>query len=624
MIQSSFRGASLHDSIRSMRLALLLSLLVPTTVFGSGEAEDSGIDSRIIPAATAFSGGIEAPHIHRDVQSGDLPLREERLPPDENAFEDSDSSGQYLPTIRIIGLGSVSDVDCDGHATPARAPRSISVDERLTLLTTDGYFPNLARLVEPKKSSEGVDVWLRQSKWSDGTPVTASDIVFSLEVISYGVVQPLMRYIDTQPTAREVLDDHVEINFGSSVSDVEFLLNQIEIYPAHTAEPFLKKLLKDGVESDSWASKFRFCARRAAISPILGPYVFESYDGHRTVLYRANPYYFKIDRNGRQQPYFEHVVYYVAEDLATLEAHAMAAAIDVPLIVELPPDAIHAVESLVRTREGLKIEIHKRSGRGSAAAYFFNCHDSRYGSLFQSYEFRRATLYALDRQQLVDVVYRPSITGVRPQTSIVHWNGYDIGDEHRYDIDAARDLLSQVSDDGHLQFSISVAEEDHLAVEVAAIVAMGWEALDIEATVRPVPRDELKSSEHSHEYQVILRSFYIPESLARTYPGVLVSPYLDNDIWATEREHTDEQCHPHHLLAAKIQDWHIETRGLQSIEETYRVQTAAMLREHQDMLLTIGLVSPLPDIDVVGKELSSLRNKIRSGAETYFVPASEN
>ena len=120
------------------------------------------------------------------------------------------------------------------------------------------------------------------ARFSDGTPVTAHDVVFSHYLL---LEQGLPSYAEVVgeliPTV-EALDDHtVKFTFGEDVPRKN-LINQAGGTP---------------VWSQAWyeATGARLDEARMEISPGSGPYMLDSYDVGRQIVYRRNPEYWGWD-----------------------------------------------------------------------------------------------------------------------------------------------------------------------------------------------------------------------------------------------------------------------------------------------------------------------------------------
>ena len=563
--------------------------------------------------------GSEAPWF---VSMADLPPLEERLP--SNPFTVHGYHGVYASRISIIGTFNVNVVDCStvvpgATETPTDRPRSISIDERLTLLGSEGYVYNVANDIE-FDNEKTVDVFIRPIKWSDGVILTAHDVAFSLELATkHGVYQPIFRYAPEPSQVIVKADHHVQIVFPESVANVDFLMSQIEIYPRHVWESTVDNLLSTNAASRERSRHFRICARNARILPSLGAYIFDSYNrdgGAHRIVYRANPYYFKVDEVGRQQPYFETAEHIVVDSVQAMLDYA-ATFTDEPLVIELPGTALDHIDRFLEM-DNLRTRTFAVRGRGSALAYLFNYADADHAQLFQSPDFRRATLLAIDREAIKQI-YRPAVTGVRVQTATLDWRVATAQDPYVQDLTRALELV-EGTDFGSLQedeFTISVIAHDTAASEAAELIEADWYELGIDATVERVTRQEMYRREREHDFDVILRPQYLHEELARQEPGWLVPPFMHREVGDTWKAYGQIRTDPCHLAEA-VMKWISDTQYRDRDEAQYVESTQLLLDEYEQMMLIIGIVSPLPNVDLYGDQLDSILEDNRRGGDSYY------
>ncbi len=177
--------------------------------------------------------------------------------------------------------------------------------------------PRLAAAMPEAMDEQGL-VWevpLREDVvWSDGEPLTADDVVFTMNRIIYNNDIPTSQRFswllddtdpDTgRPVTRQVKVERVDrfrVRYTLPYSWAYFFdtLSQ-DIYPRHALEP----ALDDGRFSSMWDLS---TDPREVIGS--GMYTLQSYrDGERIVLER-NPLYFRFNRFGDRMPYIERIVY---------------------------------------------------------------------------------------------------------------------------------------------------------------------------------------------------------------------------------------------------------------------------------------------------------------------------
>ncbi|WP_372886079.1 extracellular solute-binding protein [Shimia sp.] len=148
-----------------------------------------------------------------------------------------------------------------------------------------------------------------EARFSDGGPVTAHDVVFSHNLLLEQGLPSYAQAVKKRVLSAEALDDHrVRFTFADGISR-RSLIDQVGGVP---------------VWSKAWfeASGARLDEPRLETSPGSGPYMVDSYDVNRRIVYRRNPDYWgwhlPINR-GRHN--FDRIrIEYFADDSAAFEA----------------------------------------------------------------------------------------------------------------------------------------------------------------------------------------------------------------------------------------------------------------------------------------------------------------
>lgn len=148
-----------------------------------------------------------------------------------------------------------------------------------------------------------------EARFSDGGPVTAHDVVFSHNLLLEQGLPSYAQAVKKRVLSAEALDDHrVRFTFADGISR-RSLIDQVGGVP---------------VWSKAWfeATGARLDEPRLETSPGSGPYMVDSYDVNRRIVYRRNPDYWgwhlPINR-GRHN--FDRIrIEYFADDSAAFEA----------------------------------------------------------------------------------------------------------------------------------------------------------------------------------------------------------------------------------------------------------------------------------------------------------------
>jgi microcin C transport system substrate-binding protein len=149
----------------------------------------------------------------------------------------------------------------------------------------------------------------KEARFSDGTPVTANDVLFSHNLLLDEGLKSYGDAVRARIPKAEVIDDHtIKFYFTEGISR-RSLIDQVGAVP---------------VWSEKWykESGAKLDESRLNISPGSGPYVLDSVDVNRSVVYKRNPDYWGWDlpiNKGRHN--FDAIrIEYFADQTAAFEA----------------------------------------------------------------------------------------------------------------------------------------------------------------------------------------------------------------------------------------------------------------------------------------------------------------
>lgn len=168
----------------------------------------------------------------------------------------------------------------------------------------------LAHTVEYPESKEWVIFHMRpEARFSDGTPLTAHDVVFSHNLFLEQGLPSYAQAVSARVTSAEALDDHtVKFTFADGISR-RSLIDQVGATP---------------VFSQAWYEETgaRLDESRMEISPGSGPYMLDSFEVNRRITYRRNPDYWANDlpQNRGRHNFDEIRIEYFADGAAAFEA----------------------------------------------------------------------------------------------------------------------------------------------------------------------------------------------------------------------------------------------------------------------------------------------------------------
>ncbi|CUH52400.1 extracellular solute-binding protein [Shimia marina] len=150
----------------------------------------------------------------------------------------------------------------------------------------DTYGEAYGLLAESLEYDEG-KTWVifhmrKNAKFSDGTPVTAHDVLFSHNLLLEQGLPSYAQAVKKRIPRAEVIDDHtIKFYFTEGISR-RSLIDQVGGVP---------------VWSKKWYEETgaRLDEPRMETSPGSGPYVIDSYDVNRRIVYKRNPEYWAKD-----------------------------------------------------------------------------------------------------------------------------------------------------------------------------------------------------------------------------------------------------------------------------------------------------------------------------------------
>lgn len=365
----------------------------------------------------------ESTSLKPQVDAGDLPPIAERLPETPLVITPTEKPGKQGGDWKhaLMGTGGLSMlVRYQGY-------------DPLVRFTPDwsGIEPNVAESYEVSDDSKEYTFHLREGhKWSDGEPFTTEDIRFWYEdIVLNEDITPagLNEWRAGGKLGKlEIIDDHTfKVTFdepkGFFLQQLAWADNdQMVRTPAHYLKQFhidhnpqADELAKEqGLEG--WvamfqrefgpgANEFFLNSKR----PTLAAWDFEVAPGENTeqAIAVRNPYYFKIDSEGTQLPYFDRVVYQIVNDPEVLLLKTLQGEVDMmdqyiatptnkPVLFDGKADGDYDFYTLKETAANVMVfQLN------------LNHPDPVKNELFNTRSFREALSHAIDRQVLIDAVF---------------------------------------------------------------------------------------------------------------------------------------------------------------------------------------------------------------------------
>ena len=279
---------------------------------------------------------------------------------------------------------------------------SLLTDARLVQLdpATDTPQPWLAESVA-RTSDTTVEVVLRPNlRFSDGSPVTADDVVWSLKAgyeTPTGGIGPAMRIGADAITARAESDRKVVFTLPRPWGPAVRLLEVLPILPRAVIEPALA------------SGTFASACPMTAPCPGVGPFVIKSYDAGERVVLARNPHYWRTGDNGVRLPYLDTLTLATVPDQNTELLRLTGGEADL-LQSELRPEDLRAVRPEADQR---RLVLHDLGPALDRTLLWFNLGPAPLPparAFLRDDRFRMAVSLSVDRQGLAESVYLGAAT----------------------------------------------------------------------------------------------------------------------------------------------------------------------------------------------------------------------
>ena len=237
--------------------------------------------------------------------------------------------------------------------------------------------------------------------WSDGTPFTSADVVFTFQAVYDPKVNSILASalkVNGQPLKVSAPDPRTVVvtlpaTFGPGIA----ILDNLHLVPKHKLEAAFR--------NGTFAQALAVTTPPAELA-LLGPFVLRSYEPGQRIVFDRNPRYWKKDAAGVQLPYADQLVLEVVPDQNAELLRLQAGQIDM-MQQQIRPEDVATLRPLVDQGKARVIEL----GVGTDPdLLFFNLRtsywqkDPRRDWILRK-EFRKAISHAVDREAYANTVF---------------------------------------------------------------------------------------------------------------------------------------------------------------------------------------------------------------------------
>lgn len=605
------------------------------------------IVAAMTPVGAVAASYIETPVFAADVAAGKLPPVAERLPktPHLRPMNQMDQTiGRHGGTMTML-MARPKDIRLMivyGYARLVSYGRDLSIG------------PDILRDMEVEDGRK-FTLHLRPGhKWSDGAPFTTEDFRYYWEdVANHDMLAPTgppaVLRVNGKPPVVTIIDE-TTIRYEWESPNPAFLpalagARPLYIYrPAHYLRKYharYKDVAKLNAKAKkkgqrNWASlhnKLDHQYKNKNIRlPSLQPWVNTTKGPSEQYVFKRNPYYHKVDPEGRQLPYIDRVVFGIASGkiipakVGTGQADLQARYLRFDNFTFLKRN---------EKKSGFNTRLW-RTGKGAHMALFpnLNTNDPVWRKLLRDVRFRRAMSLAINRHELNRVIYfglaLEAQNTVLPDSPLFrekyqkNWTQFDIAEANRL-LDSLglekRDSrgIRLLPDGRPLDIIVESTGESTEEADVLELIQDSWRLVGAKLHTKPTQREVMRN---------------------RIYAGetvMAISSGMDNGLPTADMD--PEELAPTSQVQYQWPKWgqHHETMGrtgavidmpkpkrLKALHEQWLRATSSETREaiwhdmlaiHADQLYSIGLIAGVLQPVVVR---TTMRNVPIKGIYTWM------
>ncbi len=598
-----------------------------------------------LPIATAAAEYGESPSLTALVTEGKLPPVAERLPekPFVVAMDGGRTVGKYGGELNML-MARTKDV------------RQMVVYGYARLVKYDRNFELVPDILEAVEVQDGRIFTLRLRKghkWSDGEPFTTEDFRYWWEDVANNPElapsgPPVTLRVNGELPKVEVIDEET-IRYGWSAPNPRFLpalarAAPLYIYrPAHYLKKYhaaygdLAQLNAQATElgQRDWSAlhnKLDNMYKNDNVElPTLQPWMNTTSGSAERFIFERNPYFHRVDPDGKQLPYIDRVVMQMANS-KIIPAKTGTGESDLQARYLRFDNYTFLRENQERNKFRTLLW---RIGKGSHLTLFPNLNsvDPEWRKLFRDVRFRRALSFSIDRDEINQVIYfglaLPTQNTVLPQSPLFKpeyqtaWTSFDLKQAN-----ALLDELGLTERDGAglrllpdgrpMELTVETAGESTEQTDALALIRDSWKKIGIALYISPSQRDVARLRIYSGEAMMSMweglenglpSADTVPDELAPTRQEQYQWPKWGQYVETSGKSGEPADMDKPKELGALLNQWYATTD-----REEKRAIWHKMLHIWSDQIFTIGIVSGVMQPVVVD---AKLRNVPEEGMYTW-------
>jgi len=593
---------------------------------------------------------IETPSLQDQVAAGKLPPVHQRLP-EEPAIAEFDGkeqvSGRHGGVLTLL-MGRKKDIRqmvVYGYA------RLVGYDTNFNLV------PDILKSVEEIEGRIFTFHLRKGHRWSDGQPFTTEDFRYYFEESATSkavknVSLPADMLVDGKPPKFEVIDKYT-VRYTWQKPNPFFIprlagARPMYIYqPAHYMRKFnakftdaetLKALVKKR-QQRNWVALHYVVGQQYKNNnpdlPTLQPWVLKTKPPSKKFRFLRNPYFHRVDGNGRQLPYIDEVKLNITSSkLIPIKSGSGE--------TDLQSRGLnfnnYTVLKQSENQFGYKTRLWQ-TAKGARWALFpnMNVNNPDWRRLFRDVRFRRALSMGIDRHEINQVLYyglaRETGNLVLPESPL-----YDAGFATRwtkFDVDKANRLLDGMgltkrnsqgtrlmANGKPLELTVVFSTEESEPSDLLELIRDSWRRIGVKVFSKPMNREVMRTRIFSGFVQMAMwfglengipSESFSPKELAPTSQQQLQWPK-----WGQWHETLGKSGQPIDMkLPKELFQLNVDWRNARSAEARKKIWRR-MLDIYSDQAYSIGLVASVPQVIVVRNSLRNVPEKAIYNWDPYI------
>jgi peptide/nickel transport system substrate-binding protein len=413
--------------------------------------------------------------------------------------------------------------------------------------------PGVAESFKIEPDGKTLTVTLRNIKFSDGTPFTADDVLFTvndlilnteIQISSLAQLRGAITGFDGQlllKNAEKINAQTLKFNWTAPVSQALLrFLTQFFVLPKHKLANTVKKLNPQAAP-DTFAKAWGIDAKLDDITG-LGPYRIKSFDAKKGALLERNAFYWKVDKNKIQLPYTNTLsLVYLADSAKESGAKLQAGELDYDsFMVDFMNFKSKDAQDLLAAaaKGGLKAFYQGPGFRTDSIIFNQDVPDEALRGVFRDVRFRQAVAHLIDRDQIAKDALK-NVGFARETLLLPRSPFFDRQANVRFEPslakaqalletaglkDSNKDGVRELPNGKPLQFELLTRDSDEARVATAKILAESFAKAGIKLTVTALPPQQASARFiQQRDYQAALIGFGITATFPEDYFSIFAS-----------------------------------------------------------------------------------------------------